>query len=65
MKGRLCQEIIFPPSSDEHRLWRMDEMELFGGVAKAVSLKTFLWAELGRERKIAESLKQMGMANTF
>lgn len=43
----------------------MDEMELFGGVAKAVSLKTLLWAELGRERKIAESLKQTGMANTF
>ena len=43
----------------------MEEMELLGGVAKAVSLKTLFWAELGRERKIAESLKQMGMANTF
>lgn len=43
----------------------MDEMELLAGVAKAVSPKTLLWAELGRERKIAESLKQMGMANTF
>ena len=33
------------------------EMELFGGVAKAVSLKTLFWAELGRDKSLLMKVK--------